>query len=87
MATTGMRMLGSGHPPLHRFRLGLEFAISGHREVDDMIAHHAAAIARTMAGQLCLPDDVVTAMPEGSEPGAPISARLPVRLRRVVVVP
>ena len=48
MAATGMRFLGSGHPPLHRFRLGLEFALSGHREVDDMIAHHAA-IARTMA--------------------------------------
>ena len=28
-------MLGAGHPPLHRFRLGLEFALSGHREVDD----------------------------------------------------
>ena len=37
MAATGMRFLGSGHPPLHRFRLGLEFVISGHREVDGMI--------------------------------------------------
>ena len=61
MASAGMRMLGSGHPPLHRFRLGLEFAISGHREVDDMIAHHAA-IARTMAEQLSLPDEVVEAI-------------------------
>ena len=51
MAAAGMRLLGSGHPPLHRFRLGLEFALSGHREVDDMIAHHAA-IARTLAEQL-----------------------------------
>ena len=34
MAASGMRFLGSGHPPLHRFRLGLEFALSGHREVD-----------------------------------------------------
>ena len=58
MAATGMRFLGSGHPPLHRFRLGLEFALSGHREVDGMIAHHAA-IARTMAEQLSLPDEVV----------------------------
>ena len=31
-----------GSPPLHRFRLGLEFALSGHREVDGMIEHHAA---------------------------------------------
>ena len=61
MAATGMRFLGSGHPPLHRFRLGLEFVLSGHREVDDMIAHHAA-IARTMAEQLSLPDAVADAI-------------------------
>jgi HD-GYP domain-containing protein (c-di-GMP phosphodiesterase class II) len=61
MAAAGMRSLGSGHPPLHRFRLGLAFALSGHREVDDMIAHHAG-IARTMAEQLSLPDDVVAAL-------------------------
>jgi HD-GYP domain-containing protein (c-di-GMP phosphodiesterase class II) len=61
MATTGMRLLGSGHPPLHRFRLGLEFVLSGHREVDDMVAHHAA-IARTMAEQLALPEAVVEAV-------------------------
>ena len=61
MAATGMRFLGSGHPPLHRFRLGLAFALSGHREVDGMIEHHAA-IARTMAEQLSLPSDVVKAI-------------------------
>jgi HD-GYP domain-containing protein (c-di-GMP phosphodiesterase class II) len=61
MAATGVRFLGSGHPPLHRFRLGLEFALSGHREVDSMIAHHAA-IARTMAEQLSLPGEVVDAI-------------------------
>ena len=61
MAATGMRFLGSGHPPLHRFRLGLSFALSGHREVDNMIAHHAA-IARTMAEQLSLPEEVVEAL-------------------------
>jgi HD-GYP domain-containing protein (c-di-GMP phosphodiesterase class II) len=61
MAVSGMRFIGSGQPPLHRFRLGLEFALSGHREVDDMIVHHAA-IARSMAEQLCLPDDVVAAI-------------------------
>jgi len=36
MAATGIRFLGSGHPPLHRFRLGLEFALSGHREVEGL---------------------------------------------------
>jgi HD-GYP domain-containing protein (c-di-GMP phosphodiesterase class II) len=61
MAATGMRFLGSGRPPLHRFRLGLEFVLFGHREVDDMIAHHAA-IARTMAEQLSLPGEVVEAI-------------------------
>jgi HD-GYP domain-containing protein (c-di-GMP phosphodiesterase class II) len=61
MAATGMRFLGSGHPPLHRFRLGLEFALSGHREVDDMIAHHAA-IARSLAEQLALPEAVSDAI-------------------------
>jgi hypothetical protein len=61
MAATGLRFLGSGHAPLHRFRLGLEFALSGHREVDGMIAHHAA-IARTMAEQLSLPDEVIEAL-------------------------
>ena len=61
MAATGMRFLGSGHPPLHRFRLGLAFALSGHREVDDMVAHHAA-IARSMAEELSLPDAVLAAL-------------------------
>jgi HD-GYP domain-containing protein (c-di-GMP phosphodiesterase class II) len=61
MAAAGMRLLGSGHAPLHRFRLGLEFAISGRREVDDMVAHHAA-IARAMGEQLELPDAVLEAL-------------------------
>src|SRR5690242_21927428 len=33
-AASSMRLLGAGKPPLHRFRLGLEFAVSGHREMD-----------------------------------------------------
>jgi HD-GYP domain-containing protein (c-di-GMP phosphodiesterase class II) len=61
MSAAGMRFLGSGHPPLHRFRLGLEFVLSGHREVDAMIEHHAA-IARTMAEQLSLPNGVLEAV-------------------------
>ncbi len=61
MAASGIRQLGAGSPPLHRFRLGLAFALSGHREVDGMIEHHAA-IARTMAEQLSLADDVVEAI-------------------------
>jgi HD-GYP domain-containing protein (c-di-GMP phosphodiesterase class II) len=57
----GVRRIGSGHPPLHRFRVGLEFALSGHREVDDMIAHHAA-IARSLGEQLGLPDEVLESL-------------------------
>ena len=54
-AASAMRLLGSGNPPLHRFRVGLEFALSGHREVDGMIEHHAG-LARTLAEELGLPD-------------------------------
>ena len=61
MAAAGMRFLGSGHAPLHRFRLGLEFVISGHRETDGMIAHHAA-IARALGEQLELPGEVLEAL-------------------------
>jgi HD-GYP domain-containing protein (c-di-GMP phosphodiesterase class II) len=56
-----MRRLGSGNPPLHRFRVGLEFALSGRKEVDGMVAHHAA-IARSLGDQLGLPLEVAEAL-------------------------
>ena len=59
---SGMRSLGgTGNPPLHRFRVGLEFAISGHRELDDMVTHHAN-VARSLAEQLSLPATVQEAL-------------------------
>src|SRR5215213_5121490 len=61
MTAAGLRFFGSGHPPLHRFRLGLEFVVSGHREVDGMVEHHAA-IARTLAEQLELSNAVIDAL-------------------------
>jgi HD-GYP domain-containing protein (c-di-GMP phosphodiesterase class II) len=61
MAMTGMSKIGAGLAPLHRFRLGLEFAISGHRETDSMIAHHAA-IARTMGEHLHLAPGVLASL-------------------------
>src|SRR6476620_1995623 len=61
MATSSMRNLGAGRPPLHRFRLGLEFALSGHRHVDGMIEAHAA-IARSLGEQLDLPPGVAEAL-------------------------
>ena len=41
-AAAALSLVGSGNPPLHRFRVGLEFAISGRRDLDGMIAQHAA---------------------------------------------
>jgi DNA-binding CsgD family transcriptional regulator len=52
-----MRLVGAGNPPLHRFRVGLEFAFSGHRQLDGMISQHAR-LARTLAEQLELPSMV-----------------------------
>jgi HD-GYP domain-containing protein (c-di-GMP phosphodiesterase class II) len=60
-AATSIRMIGSGNPPLHRFRVGLEFALAGHRDLAGMIARHSA-IARLLADQLGLPDAVQQAV-------------------------
>jgi DNA-binding CsgD family transcriptional regulator len=61
MAVSGLRFLGSGHPPVHRFKLGLEFVLSGHREVDGMIEAHAA-MARALGEQLGLQEEVLEAL-------------------------
>jgi HD-GYP domain-containing protein (c-di-GMP phosphodiesterase class II) len=66
MAATGLRYLGYGSPPLHRFRLGLEFVLSGRREVDGMIESHAA-IARMLAEQLELRETVLVALESAYE--------------------
>jgi HD-GYP domain-containing protein (c-di-GMP phosphodiesterase class II)/DNA-binding CsgD family transcriptional regulator len=52
-AAAMLSMIGSGNPPLHRFRVGLEFAISGRRDVDGMVARHAA-VATALAERLGL---------------------------------
>ena len=52
-ALATLRLVGSGNPPLHRFRVGLEFAVSGRRDLDGMIVQHAA-LARGLAEQLGL---------------------------------
>ena len=53
-ALAAMRLVGAGNPPLHRFRVGLEFAFSGRRQLDGMISQHAR-LAQTLAEQLGLP--------------------------------
>src|ERR1700750_573776 len=50
-AAAGMRLIGSGNTPSHRFRVALAFALSGHREVADMINQHAA-ITRDLGEEL-----------------------------------
>jgi HD-GYP domain-containing protein (c-di-GMP phosphodiesterase class II) len=61
MMLSGMRRVGAGNPTLHRFRVGLTFVLSGHREVDEMIDHHAA-MARALSEQLELPNTVPDAL-------------------------
>jgi HD-GYP domain-containing protein (c-di-GMP phosphodiesterase class II) len=58
---SGMRSLGAGKPPLHRFRLGLEFLFSGYRDVENMIAEHAS-IARRLGEQLALSEETLRAL-------------------------
>jgi HD-GYP domain-containing protein (c-di-GMP phosphodiesterase class II) len=56
-----MRLVGAGNPALYRFRIGLEFALSGHRELDGMISQHAR-LARALAEQLGLPPGIRSAI-------------------------
>jgi HD-GYP domain-containing protein (c-di-GMP phosphodiesterase class II) len=87
-AALGMlRMLGQGNPPLHRFRLGVEFAVSGRRDLDGMIVQHAS-LARGLADQLGLSEDVQMAVGAAYEqwdgkgwPGALQGEAIPVASR------
>jgi HD-GYP domain-containing protein (c-di-GMP phosphodiesterase class II) len=54
-AVSGMRLIGAGNPPLHRFRVGLEFILGGYRVFDGAIANHAR-LAALLAEQLRVPD-------------------------------
>jgi HD-GYP domain-containing protein (c-di-GMP phosphodiesterase class II) len=87
-ATNMIRMVGAGSPLLHRFRIGLELAVVGRRDLAGMIAQHAA-LARRLADELGLPPDVQDAVGSSYEqwdghgwPGelggdaVPIAARL-----------
>ena len=56
-----VRMLGAGNPPLHRLRTGLDFAISGRHDVEDMLAQHAR-LAQQLAQALDLPTQVGVAL-------------------------
>jgi HD-GYP domain-containing protein (c-di-GMP phosphodiesterase class II) len=90
-AAATMRMLGSGNPPLHRFRVGLEFIISGRHEVDDMITQHAR-LAGELAERLRLPVDVQQAVAGTYEqwdgkgfPGTMAGEAIPIAARLAVL--
>ena len=86
-AAAGMRQLGSGHAGSHRFRVALEFALSGHREVADMVNQHAA-MTQALGAQLGLHDQVLDALGAAYEtwdgrgwPGACSGADIPLAAR------
>jgi HD-GYP domain-containing protein (c-di-GMP phosphodiesterase class II) len=86
-AAATMRLVGSGNPPLHRFRVGLEFAISGRRDFDGMIERHSS-FARALAERLGLPQEVQEAVGSSYEqwdgrgwPGALAGERIPIAAR------
>jgi HD-GYP domain-containing protein (c-di-GMP phosphodiesterase class II) len=56
-----VRTIGSGNPPLRRVRVGLEFVVSGRRDVDGMMAQHSK-LARMLAEQLELSTGVREAL-------------------------
>lgn len=59
-------MIGAGHAVLHRFRIGLEFAVSGHKDLDRMIEHHSH-MAREFGASLGLPEPVLDALDSSYE--------------------
>ncbi|HUS21322.1 MAG TPA: HD domain-containing phosphohydrolase [Aeromicrobium sp.] len=83
----GLRRLGAGHPVLHRFRIGLNFALSGHRELDGMVARHSA-MAQSLAAEIGLPEAVQAAVGASYEqwngkgwPGALEGEAIPIAAR------
>jgi len=82
-----LRLLGSGATPLHRVRVAFDFAISGHKQVDGMIARHAR-LARALGEQLGLPSTVLNALAGSYErwdgrgfPGSLAGTDIPVESR------
>lgn len=87
-SAAALRRIGAGNSLLHRFRVGLEYVVAGHRDLDQMITHHSQ-MARTLAEQLALPAGAIQALDASYEqwdgkgwPGelsgedVPIAARL-----------
>ena len=58
---SSLRYLGYGNAPLYRLRVGVEFFLYGHRELDGMIESHAR-LARRLASEIGLPSSVQDAV-------------------------
>src|SRR5215216_4221209 len=56
-----LRLLGSGGTRAHRIRVAVDFAVSGRKELDGMIAGHAR-LARRLGAELGLPDATLDAV-------------------------
>jgi hypothetical protein len=65
-AAAAFRLIGAGNPPLHRFRVALEFMLAGHREVDGMVREHAR-IARLLGEQLNMSAGVLASLASAYE--------------------
>ena len=61
-----LRLLGSGGTPAHRMRVAFEFAVSGRKELDGMIASHSR-LARRLGTELRLPDAALDALASSYE--------------------
>jgi HD-GYP domain-containing protein (c-di-GMP phosphodiesterase class II) len=56
-----LRMLGSGGTRAHRLRIAFDFAVSGHKELDGMVASHAR-LARRLGVELRFPETTLDAL-------------------------
>jgi hypothetical protein len=79
-----LRLLGSGATPLHRLRVGFEFALGGHKQAEAMIAQHAG-LARSLGDELGLPPGALGASYERWDgkgwPGEREDERIPLAAR------
>jgi HD-GYP domain-containing protein (c-di-GMP phosphodiesterase class II) len=65
-AAAAFRLIGAGNPPLHRFRVALEFMLAGHRDVDGMVREHAR-VARLLGEQLNMSEGVLASLASAYE--------------------
>jgi HD-GYP domain-containing protein (c-di-GMP phosphodiesterase class II) len=86
---TMLRMLGSGGTPVHRVRVAFDFAVSGRKEIDGMLAGHAR-LARRLGTELQLPEAALDALASSYEswngkgfPGERAGADIPIASRIV----